>query len=85
MDGLREELELERLALVELEADALACYRRGQYSLWSEARREAREARAHIAALEASLGEGDHPGEVLAGRERASCGLGFTTESEKTP
>jgi hypothetical protein len=52
MSGLQEELELERLALVELEADAIRCYQRGQYSLWAETRREAARAREHIAELE---------------------------------
>lgn len=54
-DGLAEELALERLALAELEADALACYRRGQYALWTDARREAELARERIAELEGRL------------------------------
>jgi len=52
MSGLHEELELERLALVELEADALRYFQQGNYALWSDALKEVKRARAHIVELE---------------------------------
>lgn len=50
--GRREELALERLACQLLEADANAAWHIGHYGLARELQAEARQARAHVDALE---------------------------------
>lgn len=53
--GLVEELELERLAVAELEREAAAAWQAGAYGLAQDARRLAAAARAHVAELELAL------------------------------
>ena len=50
--GRLEELELERLAVVELEQREAHLWRRGRFEDWQRAERELKAARARVAELE---------------------------------
>lgn len=58
MNGLAEELALERLAAQELEEEAGLLWQRGMFGAAREAQAAARAARAHVIELEKEHGDG---------------------------